>query len=71
MKERIEIVGVCTIKPIHEKESGATRNARENLKGGVGWSVRASLTADHDNATIRQDTRTRIPASCLYKNYKN
>ena len=52
MEEGIEIVGVRTIKPIHEKECRATGDARKNLKRGIGWSVRASLTADHDDTAI-------------------
>jgi len=41
MKERIEIVRICPLEPVEEERSGATGNARENLKGRVGWSVRA------------------------------
>ena len=71
MEEGIQIIGVRTIKPIHEKECRATRYARENLKRRIGWSVRASLTADYDDAAIGQNACTRIPTSCLYDIHKN
>ena len=52
---RIEIVGVGTIKPVHVQLCGATWDAWEDLKGRVGWSVRARLAAHYDNAAIGEN----------------
>jgi len=47
MKEGIEIVWVCPLKPVEEERCTTTRNAGENLKRRVGRSVCARLAA-HD-----------------------
>jgi hypothetical protein len=39
MKEWIEIVRVCPLKPVHEKKCATTGSTGENLKGRVGRSV--------------------------------
>jgi len=66
MKEGIEIVWVCPLKPVEEESCTTTRNAGENLKRRVDRGVCTCLTAHNEDTAIGHDKGCRIPTSGLH-----
>ena len=68
VEEGIQVVGVCTIKPVKKQLRITTRYTRENLKRRVGHAIRAILATHHKNTSIRENECGWVPASTLCEN---
>jgi len=66
MKEGIEIVWLCPLKPVKEDLRVATRNTGENLKRRVASGACAFLTTHNEDTAISHDKGCRIPTPTLH-----
>lgn len=61
-EEGIEVVGIRTLEPIHEQESGATGWCGQDLEIWDRCAIAAFLTTNDEDAPVRHDHSAWVPA---------